>query len=297
MSYLFKIDSYFSLISGRCPNLQIEELDVNLPSTFALWNAHGLDEFYKRHPQEPIPRVGVRLFDFLRRPELLDPSAWLVEDVNIGLCGMHRAVWRYNMTRQNGGVVEPNYKDQLAKQLDFWRVKLDKVSNLCDTPQSQAQGGDSLLRFYLGGETEGSPSTRARVRSLLHDTEMLYNIIGLYLYSDTHLLTRFAMTPAASTVDTPTSTRSSQANNARVKEWVHSPDGKTAITFCMAVLKARENIRPQDIGHYRPAESLEHAAVLDTRAVLEACFVATEDSDSCMMALYDSYLLNLETLD
>ncbi|RDW91665.1 hypothetical protein BP5796_02830 [Coleophoma crateriformis] len=145
VSCLFKIDTCLSLSSGQCPHLQIEELDVNLPSTFALWNTHGLDEFYRRHPQEPTTRIGIRLFDFLQHPELLDPLAWLVEDVHIGICGMHWAVWRYTTTRQNGGVIEPNSKDQLEKQLDFWKVQLDRVADLCD---------NLSLKFYLGSERE-----------------------------------------------------------------------------------------------------------------------------------------------
>ncbi|RDW60601.1 hypothetical protein BP6252_11984 [Coleophoma cylindrospora] len=270
--------------SGQCQHLQIEELDVSLPSTFSLWNTHGLDEFYKRHPQEPTTRVGIRLFNFLRHPELLDPLAWLVEDVHIGICGMHWAVWRYNRTRQNGEVIEPNSKDQLEKQLDFWKVQLDRVAGLCD---------NVLLKFYLGSERKESPSTLTRVHSLIHDTTLLYNITGLYLYSDVHVLPRSALNPVESAAEIRASTYS-QEKNAQIRQWALSIDGRKAVSFCIAVLEAQEKSLTRDKPGGRYVEPIAYAALLKCGAVLSAWFKATKEFNSCRRAPNHTKLLSLE---
>ncbi|RDW91662.1 hypothetical protein BP5796_02827 [Coleophoma crateriformis] len=122
---------------------------------------------------------------------------------------------------------------------------------------------------------------------------MLYNITGLYVYSDVRVLSQYQLTPVASTADTRAPAYS-QENNARNRRWAFSTDGRKAVSLCIAVLEAREKNLLQDKRGGRYAEPLTYAALSKCGAVLSAWFKATNDFNSCKRALNHTKVVSLE---
>ena len=280
MFFLLKIDAYLSVVNGQHPRLQPEELDVGLLSTFALWNAHPLDKFYKRQPQEPLSRVDKRLSQLVRGPDLLATSELLIEDVQIGLCSMASALWRFTLTRQSSEATGTESKVLLAQQLDNWGYQLERISGLCKAQEARIKPVEFPLRAYFGQETEICPPVLTRVRWLIHETMMLQHAMSSYLYADTHALGRFVRRQTDTSTDLPISNARGE-QDAGVLQWAHSLDSRKAVLISLTVLKSRERLSAQNDPRSRPVEPLADAALSNSAVVLWAWAAAMEGSCYC----------------
>lgn len=206
-----------------------------MPCTFASWNAHGLDIFYKRFPQENSARSGLCLWDVLRLPDKLESSAWLLEDINISLCGVQRTLWQYNTIRRMGAAVDVELQVKLASQLDNLKSRLNCLQNLSNLQQLEAGIVNLALRPYAAKEEEESSFVLARTQSLLNDTMRLLNTIGLHLYSRTEILDKFVIRPPISP-DLVSTTYI-----GRLQMHLQDPntpvDDRRAIFFCIKILE------------------------------------------------------------
>ncbi|KAH8897361.1 hypothetical protein GQ53DRAFT_508258 [Thozetella sp. PMI_491] len=198
----------------------------------------------------------------------------------MGLCGMQRALWRYNTMRQEDGQADHYLEDQLAKQLDFWKAQLDRVSDLRDAQQPQAYDATFSLRFYQGSETAVSPPTLARFISLVRDTTLLFNTISLHLYSNKYIVSRFSRSQLPLGAETICSTPSYE-HNTRMREWARSENGRRAVSLSITTLEAREEILSTG-GHQREfAEPLTDLALSNSATVFFAWLESTEDQCNC----------------
>ncbi|KAE8443773.1 hypothetical protein EG329_001367 [Mollisiaceae sp. DMI_Dod_QoI] len=280
--FMLKIDAYLFLVNGQPPHLQPEELDVSLLSTFALWNAHPLDEFYKRLPQEPLGRPDKRLSHLVRGPDLLATSELLIEDVQIGFCSMASALWRFTLTRRSSEATGTESKALLAQQLDNWGYQLDRISALCKAQEARTSSVELPLRAYFGLETEICPPILTRVRWLIHETRMLQNAMSLYSYADMHALGRFVRRQTDTNTDLPISHANGE-QDAGILQWARSLDSRKAVLISLTVLKAGERLKAQNDRRSRPVAPLVNAALENSAVVLWAwaAAAATEGSCSC----------------
>ncbi len=280
MFFLLKIDACLSVTNGQCPRLQPEELDVGLLSTFALWNAHPLNEFYKRLPQEPLSRASKILSQLVRGPDLLATSELLIEDVQIGLCSMASALWRFTLTRRSSEAAGTQSKALLAQQLDNWGYQLERISDLCKAQEARTESVEFPLRAYFGQQTEICPPVLTRVRWLIQETMMLQNVMRSYLYADMHTLGRFVRRQTDTSMDLPISNASGE-QDASVLQWARSLDSRKAVLISLTILEAREKLLAQNDRRGRPVEPLADAALSNSAVVLRAWAAAMEGSCYC----------------
>ncbi len=188
VAYLFKIDTYTFVSSGRCPDIRPEELDVGLPSTFALWNGEGLGPFYERLPLEPGGRDAFKICEILRDPWSLTPDLLLVEDVEMGLCGMASSLWRHRALARSSRVANGDCKVELIGRLTAWKERLDELASQCAARDPSEQATDFPLRAYFSSLGDDSTSALARASSLIQGATMLHHLLSLHVHADVQTL-------------------------------------------------------------------------------------------------------------
>ena len=191
IAFTFRIDTYMSMLSCRAPTICCDELDVGLTCTFSTFNAHGLDIFFVRHPQEPPERSKYRLSELCgSTPPFLD-SGLLIEDIQTGLCGIWPSVWRLSTECRRGRISSDeslNGREMIERQLGCWKLQLDGLTRISDSPESHPQSFEVLLRSYAGKETplddDYQDKVIKRVVTCLFNCRMLYHLLCLHLYTD-----------------------------------------------------------------------------------------------------------------
>ncbi|KAK8000698.1 hypothetical protein PG990_013298 [Apiospora arundinis] len=165
IAYLFKVDALLSLLDGQPPMLHAEELDTRLPQTFALWNAYGLDVFFKRHKEEPGHRASHTLSDIVSGPFRFTTSNMVVEDVEFGLWTLVREIWRHRqrqrMERERASDTNisdnDNTQSTLLHRLRGWKYQLINLQRLCSSDATTGEEAESalrLIRAYRGDDDE-----------------------------------------------------------------------------------------------------------------------------------------------
>jgi len=242
---LVKIDSYLAAINGSCPLIHPEELDVILPVTFSLSNAHPLPIFYERRPLEP-PGRGITIIDVIRSPELLPPPFMLLEDVELGLCGLYMSIWR---GAQKGWRRKlPPLGDQDASNIRRhagWKARVDRIYDLCSAQSSSPQIPQLPLRAYYGQERVENPDDRAsvlsRVKSLAREIDMFYNLTGIQLYSQGQMIRRKASSGISDDPSPAALWPTLQGEEYdRAVDCARSCSGRKAVAHAIAILKSQE---------------------------------------------------------
>ncbi|KAK0610142.1 hypothetical protein B0T17DRAFT_127530 [Bombardia bombarda] len=156
-TYLFKTDTYISLILGQCPTIRPQELNIGLASTSAAYDAGGLGKLFKRLDLEPGGRDTARLCDVLRDPYLLTADMCLVEDVTLGLCGSLSWLWEYRnlaRTQPNKASSESGSRLELMGRLAAWKGRLDHISFLLESAALSQDAIKLPLRAYCEPDSE-----------------------------------------------------------------------------------------------------------------------------------------------
>ncbi|KAK8132330.1 hypothetical protein PG999_000503 [Apiospora kogelbergensis] len=204
IAYLFKADALLSLLDGQPPMLHSEELDTQLPQTFSMWNAYGLNVFYKRYEDEPSHRASHRLNEFVSSPFRFTTGSIVVEDVEFGLWALAGEVWQHGQRRlterkktsdttvANTTTITTNDNTQsaLLHRLRGWKHQLNGLQRLCSsgaTTGEEAENALRLIRAYRGDDDElpnEEWQTLARNRAIgrVREAMNLHDILELHLH-------------------------------------------------------------------------------------------------------------------
>ncbi|KAF2724018.1 hypothetical protein K431DRAFT_263120 [Polychaeton citri CBS 116435] len=181
----YQFDVYFALAHEKPALLHHQEVGVDLTTTFALWNAHGLDIFAKRLLEEPTERSGFRISEMTNCPGSFTSSRLLVEDVLLGLCGVLQAIWVHNKS------LLPETKEYhsnalqralIIETLDAWKHELCKISTLADPKNITSDDARYLLLAYRG-EDDSVGTIMERITTLVQDGMILYYYLKMYHYA------------------------------------------------------------------------------------------------------------------
>lgn len=171
----YQFDAFFALVHKTPPILHYQEIGVNLPSTFALWNTYGLDVFAKRHLEEPAGRSDLQMCEIAnRRGSFTSSSQVLVEDILLGLCGKLQAIWALSETFPSKTKESPNSSalqgTQLIEALNLWKHELDRISDLNsqESITSNAAAARYLLLAYRA-EDDSISASLERIKTLAQD--------------------------------------------------------------------------------------------------------------------------------
>jgi hypothetical protein len=272
---LFKIDSYLSLLRQQPPLLQREEFCCKLPTTFATWNAHGIYVFFKRQPLDPVDRDEHNASKMIRNAQNWMTSPLLIEDVNLGLCGMQRSLWRYAELFHKG-CTEVQH-GPLRDSLNAWKSQLDKTSALLSSQTKEVFGAQSSdeplpypLRAYLGAETPFESNYHvaitSRISSLIFDTTILYHLLSIHLYADIRSLNLLASVHAdPDSGRWPADLVTEQ--EARVRNWRSGSHVRRALWHAATILSLHQN---SDASTDKLPDPISHMAIAVSALVVWA---------------------------
>lgn len=236
---LLKVDTYFGLLCNQPPVLQVEELDLGLPPTFALCHGYGIEVFFARDPEEPSWREQLPIAKFLGGSAPL--SGLLIEDIMLGFCGTYREIWSYSQEARN-----PHHsmeRSGVPQKLESWKTRLDDISNLWMEPQLKAQEINFLLRAYRGEENASDAgweiSVMTRIAVVCLNTMMLYHILSIHHCADVRTLS--ILTLESWSLGGGPSVRPLPAKGATLSQWASEPRARSSIIHSISILKAYEN--------------------------------------------------------
>ncbi|KAE9364431.1 hypothetical protein N431DRAFT_388527 [Stipitochalara longipes BDJ] len=253
-AYLYKIDTCLSLIRNQPAVLMPEELHYDLQNTYSLWNSDGLPLWESRQAGEPIFRCEKSLYSMIN--ESATDSVYfsnypiLIEDIQLYICAIQPSIWKVSDHGEYSSDCEISkilQKDTLRRRLELLKNRLDLISN--QTLNNAEFGQEPYLpyRHYFGYEDQSQPGWQnivtARVKDLLLDTLMLYNLFSLYLYVEIGTLNKLAKDQSLDNLRAA-SQRHRQEREQRqlhVQKWVKTPTARQALCHAVAILQAHQN--------------------------------------------------------
>lgn len=270
-----------ALLSNQPPLLQTEELELQLPSTFALWNALGINVFFKRDPQEPEWREQSIMADFIGG-SAAPSSSLLPDDVALGFCGAYRDIWKWSRVSRTGNTQSAD-ADAVHKLVESWKSRLDDMANLWTEPQVKEHEINLLLRAYRGEEDDRDPgwekSVLTRLCSICLNTTMLYHLLAINLSAETRCLNTIVL-GSWSLEGRPAATLS-PSDRTRLDQWALEPRARNSVIHSLCVLKAYENtLTIENLSH--TVDPIANVALCTAAIVMKAWLWA---SSSCCCSL------------
>ncbi|KAK8043406.1 fungal specific transcription factor domain-containing protein [Apiospora rasikravindrae] len=207
IAYLFKADAILSLLDDQPPMLYAEELDTRLPQTFALWNAYGIDVFFKRYEEEPGHRASHKLNDIVGGPFVFTTASIVAEDVEFGLWALVREVWQHRQRLQmergrkraspdttTANSNNDSAQSNLLHRLRGWKYQLAGLQRLCSTSDADTNTGEGeanalrLIRAYRGDDDakpheEWQQLARKRAHDRVRAAMDLHDVLESRLHS------------------------------------------------------------------------------------------------------------------
>ncbi|TVY14195.1 Krueppel-like factor 11 [Lachnellula arida] len=261
-AYLFKIDNYVSIIRAKPALLTTDDLHFTIQSTYATWNAKGLDIFATRIEEEPTFRNQISMSDWIK-----DLHNWkieskdrplLIEDITLFMCSMEPKIAEFWDKMRNCSFVYSveGFKANCPRhRLDALKLLLDRIS--CQLTRPTSLECEILpLRHYYGYEDPTEPgwqdAARARVKGLLFDAKMLYHCLNIQLNADIRMLAQLAKDGTATTNTQrhlPESDPEQQERESRaklVKPWTTTSLARRSLLHAAEVLVLHEQNKEFD---------------------------------------------------
>lgn len=255
-AYLFKIDAYISLLRGNPGLIRQEELFINLPCTFASYNADGLLMCDFRLPTEPPERAELSILDFIQQVNSnpLKPivTPVLAEDVQLGLCAMQESIWQ--MSEQLRYTSNPNLEAPripIRKKLDHWKHLLAQIPFPESNTMTPSQEQLDMMDYYYGMEDQTEPGWEihvlSRPQNLLFDAIMLYHLLSINLHADTRTLRQLAADHSPSSHDLRQQfgapyEQQKKDRESTAREWTHTRLAREALCHAAAILVTYSNL-------------------------------------------------------
>lgn len=256
MINLFKAETQLSIICQQRPRLLDDELDATLPSTFALRNCYRMDIFIQRNQRERDTqnRNHIKLLWMMRNPDMFLPGSLLIEDTNLGLCGLLFDVVSQSRRRR---IFSDIFNDQLGETMRdgvlrrlSWAKHLQAAAKqlAADNIDNEIGTASHFLEPYLGEEEETDQTSnlrllvRLRVRTLVHETMVLYHLLHILLSAD-HLRIIAHLTVKKLPCNRSTNEQARidlRDESAEIKKWASSSEGRHGIIHSLAVLQVAD---------------------------------------------------------
>lgn len=246
--YLFKIDSYLSILNGQPPQLHPEELHFSLSSTYATYNADGILEFENRYALEPALRSQKIIRDMLKDPQFstsLPDHQLLIEDITLCLCNMHPSIWQLSQNSKDSNADDLSNtleRSSIRGRLEGFKAKIMGFHIVIENAKTRPQQYLEPLRYYRGREEETQAGWQdkvaARAQSLMRDSLILYHLLCMNLYTDIPLLQTVSRTHHKRD---PNDAEKNKSN--LVREWTKTPDMRRSLWYASECMSIFENLR------------------------------------------------------
>lgn len=186
LALTYQVDVYLALAHKKPSVLHLQEMGSHFMSTYAAWNAHGLDVFARRLREEPSGRAAVQISALTDGPGSFYSSPLLVEDALLGLCGTLQTAWVLTQPSpskmRRPQPTKALQKALLIETLDAWKQELQKMKRLVDSRTSDSDAVKSLLLAYRGKD-DSVMAALGRINILLADGMDLYYMLKMQHYT------------------------------------------------------------------------------------------------------------------
>ncbi|RTE75861.1 hypothetical protein BHE90_009662 [Fusarium euwallaceae] len=289
---LYKIDVYLSIARGQPASLHREEIDATMPSTFSLWNAYGLNVFFRRLSQEPTDRVGFKLSEVISNPNSPAKSLVLLEDVHLALCGLLPGIWNHTQIVRRtteAGRPMPNSLTSLAWQLETWKADLERISHQC-TQCFHADQIEEFPFFAYVGKYEEEPQ-RAKVaamnniKCLVSDCMMTYHLQGMQLYSDIRIMNTVARFSAQATGEDSSKSLRIQKHQSQLNAWATTSESRRALLHALSVLRGCEADIQTNEPQTQSIDPIAYLTISMSALVVWAWLIFSEHACNCVPSL------------
>ncbi|KAJ3544390.1 hypothetical protein NM208_g3079 [Fusarium decemcellulare] len=289
---LYKIDAYISIARAQPPVLNREEIDATMPGTYSLWNAYGLNIFFKRLSQEPTDRVGFKLSEVMSNPNSPAKSLVLLEDIQLALCGLLPAIWNHNQimrrTTETGRPMA-NSLTSLAWQLETWKADLERILHQCSQSFQTGEMEEFPFLAYIGKYDEEPAKARAQamivIKCLTADCMMTYHLQGLQLYADTRIINTVARFSRLSTEDESSTSLRIQKHQSQLNAWATTSESRRALLHAINVLRMCETDLEGNEPQTQSVDPIAYLTISTSALVLWAWLVFSEAPCNCVPSL------------
>ncbi|KAM0415296.1 hypothetical protein ACHAPD_006491 [Fusarium lateritium] len=291
---LYKIDTCYALAHFQAPTLFREELDLTMPATFSLWNAFGLDIFFKRLPFEPTDRSNFKITEICANPNTPAKSLLLLEDVHLAMCGLSPAIWNHaQIVRRSAeaGRSTHNSTASLAWQLEAWKADVERLQHQCFQTFHDPGMGEFPFKAYIADFDDNIPRAKAaalvHVKCLTSDCMMIYHLQSLQLYSDTRTINTVAKahTSPVLTDREPTVRPRLQKLHNQLSLWTKSPESRKALLHALAVLIDCETALESNSPQTQSIDPAAYLAISMSALVVWAWLLFSEAACMCVPSL------------
>lgn len=289
-SVLLKVDTYLSILRQQSPALPWHELNTNISGSFALWNADGLQVFFKRLEREPVDRID-HMFTELGGPVPCNLKHVLVlEDVQLGLCIQFQDIW--SQTMQPGLEADGQVLQSAEKMLEFWKDRILAISENCKAVIAQDEPAYFPFSAYLGRYDEEPERERAAAAAMVDivaaDTKMLYHLVKVLANANIRTMRAMAVCDKSNANNTPACARGLGV----IRSWCASPQCRVALAHALTILKTAEAMPTREL----EADPITDLALSLSAFVVWAWLTYRELPCSCIMDMNttDIAAVNLE---
>lgn len=298
---ILKVDVGISVFLNQAPLLGPEELELSIPSTWALNNAHGIDRFFERLPNEPQDREMYPMLALATDFHVTVKSGFLFQDIQLGLLGLFGEIFRWVQMRRlrDAGVTANGCRDlELSAQLETWHTHLESICGLWRDPILNAEQIKYVMSAHLGRENPGEEgwetAVSARISRAFFNVSMLHSLLRLYLLTDARTVLSFS-TDAWDVGRTTMQPSPDPDISTRLQHWAASWKGRRAVIYSLHVLKSYENAPFSTPGH--TMDPIAHMAAA-TAALTLRCWVKN-NSELCKCGIvpgqpHEAFRLELE---
>ena len=174
----------------------------------------------------------------------------LVEDIQLGLCGMQSNIWKMTeQTRRNTGKDTAAQRDTLGQRLESWYLLLLRLPFRPSDHMSFGQDQYMAMRFYYGFEDHAvngwQVAVLARPKGLFFDAIMLYHLLALELYADIRIFRQHAHDLSSSdllTIFGQDYLQDRLRREAVTREWTNTRYARRALCHCTSAFVTYNNL-------------------------------------------------------
>lgn len=262
-----------------------------LTSTCSGWNSHGLDVFFKRYREEPLDRTKSRISELTSGSIPTLSCGALIEDIQIGLCGVRREIWNYNQTRANNPILPltnplaDTLQESLAHQLDVWKFELDKILAVTNGPRNTGPF-EKFMKYYLRTEQPGSGDwitpVLARINTAVFNSTVLYHLLSIHLYADIRTIGSVITGSSTMWNNHHIISTNDAERQTRVQQWATTSDSRKALLHALSILKAYEGIKSTIGVHSNSLDSIAFMGLSASALIVCALLLAMGDTCVCV---------------
>ncbi len=282
-----KLDRDIALLYNQSAFIHNEELNLQLASSFGMWNSHGLHVLYQRVPRELRQRQEYRMSQLMNLADANLPFPLFAEDVELVLLGAANHVWTYRRQFATSTAADlAGQRINIMMQLELCKHQLNRMYSIQSFPKNHSSELEVMLTAYYGREDEEtSPvlltEAMRRFSQATFNAAMLHSLLELHMCADVQEL--IDITSGLYEGD-ELYTEMVLQKQARIAEWVGSPDARGAAICAVTMLRLyEEHVANTGNANNRCLDPIVHigllAAAVVARAwaegVLQSCICVT----------------------